>query len=62
MTQIDENRWRKSSRSANQAQCVRVRGDLAALGDTKDTTQVLEADGVPAFIQAVKAGKFDLPR
>lgn len=62
MTQTDEDRWRKSSRSANQAECVRVRGDLGALGDTKDTMQVLVADDVPAFLQAVKAGKFDLRR
>lgn len=30
--------WRKSSRSQRVNNCVMVRGDLAALGDSKDPT------------------------
>jgi hypothetical protein len=58
MTTIDP-RWRKSARSAQEANCVEVRNGLDALRDTKHLGPVL-APGAPALaalVAAVKANR-----
>ncbi|MFR9728864.1 DUF397 domain-containing protein [Saccharopolyspora sp. MS10] len=52
-------RWLKSSKSQNGSACVEVAVDLRRLRDSKDPAgPVLRVD-VPAFIAAVKRGRFD---
>lgn len=48
--------WRKSRRSAQDTSCVEVRGDLAAVQDTKRRGPHLTVD-VTALVAAVKAGR-----
>lgn len=50
--------WRKSSRSSGQDTCVEVRGDLAAVRDTKNRGPVLMAS-IADVVTAAKAGLFD---
>jgi hypothetical protein len=51
--------WRKSSKTES-GNCVEIRRDLAALRDSKqpDGPQ-LPVRRLPAFIEGVKAGRFD---
>lgn len=51
--------WRKSSRSADAGQCVEVRGDLAALRDSKNLAGPELSIGVRSVVLAVKTGRFD---
>lgn len=52
-------KWRKSSKS-EAVQCVEVRGDLAALRDSKNADgPELSAPALRAFVQGVKAGRFN---
>jgi hypothetical protein len=48
--------WRKSSKTGN-GNCVEVRGDLAAVRDSKDPRQALETQGLPTLISLLKAGR-----
>lgn len=51
--------WRSSSYS-DDVNCVQVRGDLTAVRDSKDVRgQALKAPAFRAFVQNVKAGRFD---
>jgi len=59
-------RWRKSTRSGGNGNCVEVADNLAgivAVRDTKDReggTLIFTSAGWFAFVQAVKSGAFDL--
>jgi hypothetical protein len=51
--------WRKSSKTES-GNCVEVRRDLAALRDSKQPEgPQLAVRRLPAFIEGVKAGRFD---
>ncbi|OLF09592.1 DUF397 domain-containing protein [Actinophytocola xanthii] len=51
--------WRKSSRSESAGQCVEVRGDLAALRDSKDPAGHPLCLALGRLLTEVKAGRFD---
>lgn len=55
MTTIDP-RWRKSTRSQQQTNCVEVRNDLGAVQDTKHRGPHLAVD-VRALVDAIRAGR-----
>lgn len=48
-------RWRKSRRSAAEANCVEVHGDLDAVRDSKNPGPTLTGQ-ITALVTAVKAG------
>jgi hypothetical protein len=53
-----DNAWRKSSYSGGTSNdCVLVRGDLAALRDTKNPANVIITVDVTALIAAVRADR-----
>lgn len=54
-------KWRKSSRSSSQTNCVEVAGDLGAVRDSKHPGAVLEFDRnqLDGFLAGVKSGRFD---
>jgi Domain of unknown function (DUF397) len=58
--------WRKSSYSANGANCVEIASNLpgvVAVRDSKDredATLVTSTHAWAAFVQAIKRGEFDL--
>lgn len=49
-------RWKKSSHSVNGGDCVEVRGDLAALRDTKNPSPSIQVN-VRALVSAVRSGR-----
>lgn len=52
--------WRSSSCSAEDGNCVQVRGDLAALRDSKDVRgPLLAVPGLRELVRDVKAGRFE---
>ena len=52
--------WRSSSYSGPDGNCVQVRGDLAALRDSKDVRgPLLAAPALRELVRDVKAGRFD---
>jgi uncharacterized protein DUF397 len=56
--------WRKSSRSANQSQCIYVAsdGNKIAIRESDDQTgaiTVTDREKFRAFVEGVKAGEFD---
>jgi hypothetical protein len=55
MTTIDPT-WRKSTRSAQETNCVEVRNDLGAVQDTKHRGPHLTVD-VAALIAAIRSGR-----
>lgn len=48
-------RWRKSSYSAQQTDCVELPGTLDALRDSKNLTGPVLRGNITALVQAVKA-------
>jgi hypothetical protein len=48
--------WRKSSKT-DTGNCVEIRGDLAAVRDSKDPRRALEARGLATMIRLVKEGR-----
>ena len=51
--------WRSSSYS-DDGNCVQVRGDLAAIRDSKDERgPTLKTPALRTFVRNVKAGRFD---
>lgn len=54
------SRWRKSSYSSSNDTCVEVRGDLAAVRDSKQLDgPTLRAGRLELLVAAVKAGRFN---
>lgn len=51
--------WRTSSYSAADGNCVQVRGDLAALRDSKNLTGPTLAADLARLLATVKSGKLD---
>jgi hypothetical protein len=49
-------RWKKSSFTAQQANCVEVASTLTALRDSKDRQKPILPADVPALVAAVKDG------
>jgi hypothetical protein len=54
----DQTTWRKSSRSASNAQCVELAGTLDRVRDSKNPTGPVLRVGLDAFIDAVKGGQY----
>jgi hypothetical protein len=52
-----EHRWRKSSRSSNQTDCVEVSHTLVAVRDSKNPSGPALAVDAQAFIRAVRDGR-----
>jgi hypothetical protein len=52
-------RWRKSSRSANTADCVEVAHTLDRVRDSKNPTGPLLAADLRAFLTQIKRGRFN---
>lgn len=57
MTKVTDPRWRKSSRSGQEANCVEVHGDLGAVRDSKNATGPALAVDAAALVAAVKTGR-----
>jgi Domain of unknown function (DUF397) len=53
-------RWRKSSHSGNQGECVELEGQLAAIRDSKNPVTVMSVD-LRSFVQLVKSDRFTTP-
>jgi Domain of unknown function (DUF397) len=51
-------KWRKSTRSANSANCVELAGDLDALRDSKNPTGPILRANLVALLTEVKSGHF----
>lgn len=55
-----QTRWRKSSRSQTQTNCVELPDTLDAVRDSKRRDgPALPAPGLPEFLRQIKAGRFD---
>jgi hypothetical protein len=55
-----ELRWRKSSYSGNEANCVELNPSLDAVRDSKNPAgPVLRASEVRSLVHAAKSGRFD---
>ena len=52
-------RWRKSSRSAQEANCVEISHTLEALRDSKNPAGPMLRVGVRNLLAAVRAGRLD---
>jgi hypothetical protein len=52
-------RWRRSSRSANTADCVELRHTMDAIRDSKNPTGPLLTADLGALLTEVKRGRFD---
>ena len=51
--------WRKSSKSNSASQCVEVRGDLAAVRDSKNPSGPTVAADLSRLLATVKSGRLD---
>ncbi|HWE89215.1 MAG TPA: DUF397 domain-containing protein, partial [Pseudonocardiaceae bacterium] len=51
--------WRKSTKSANSANCVELAGTLDRLRDSKNPDGPMLAASLSALLMAVKSGRFD---
>ncbi|WP_444831338.1 DUF397 domain-containing protein [Actinokineospora sp.] len=51
--------WRKSGRSANNANCVELRNTLDHLRDSKNTTGPTLRGNIQALTHAIQTGQFD---
>lgn len=57
---LDNTKWRKSSWSSTNPQCVELHGDTPAVRDSKNPEgPVLIFSDLGSFLGAVKAGRFD---
>lgn len=54
-----EHTWRKSRRSANDANCVELRNTLDQVRDSKNVTGPALRGNVPALLRSIEAGRFD---
>ncbi|MFD9702130.1 DUF397 domain-containing protein [Lentzea sp. NPDC059081] len=56
----EDRRWRKSSYSSTGQDCIELAGDLVAVRDSKNPTQVLGFGplALSMFIEAAKADEF----
>ena len=52
-------RWRKSSYSGSQGECVELAHTLDAVRDSKHSGSALTVGGLRQFVRDVKAGRFD---
>jgi hypothetical protein len=52
-------RWRKSSYSGNQGECVELAHTLDAVRDSKNSGPALSVCDLREFLRDVKAGRFD---
>lgn len=57
---VDDQRWRKSSHSSTNGDCVEVNGTIEAIRDSKQLEgSVLSVAGLIEFLSDVKSGRFD---
>lgn len=60
MDTMENQTWRKSTRSGSQSNCVELAGTLDAVRDSKNQDgPVLAVPGLRAFVVQIKAGEFD---
>ncbi|WP_397545019.1 DUF397 domain-containing protein [Saccharopolyspora pogona] len=57
--QVIKQRWRKSSHSNPNGDCVELTSTLDQIRDSKDPNGPTLKVDVPAFVRAVKNGRFD---
>lgn len=57
MTTVPETRWRKSTRSGQQTNCVELANNLVAVRDSKSPAGPTLAGDVRSLIAAVKSGQ-----
>jgi len=56
---MESRRWRKSSYSGNQGDCVELANTLDVVRDSKNPGPVLPIAALTAFLSDVKSGRFD---
>lgn len=59
---MTQTRWRKSSRSAQEGNCVELVHTPGAIRDSKNPAgPVLPVGEMPAFLREITCGRFDSP-
>ncbi|GDY33342.1 DUF397 domain-containing protein [Gandjariella thermophila] len=56
---MNEQRWRKSTRSQNEGACIELSATLDRIRDSKNLTGPTLRVDVAEFVRAVKLGLFD---
>lgn len=57
---MTETRWRKSSHSGEEGNCVELAHTPGAIRDSKNPTgPILPVPDLPAFLREIKRGRFD---